>query len=152
MRKTIYLGADHAGYALKEKLKSALKKKKITFEDLGNLDYSPSDDYPDFAAKVAAAAVKHKSLGILICGSAQGMCIAANKIRGARAVIPLSEKEARLSREHNDANILCLSGWFSSQEKAISLVDIFLSSSFSRSPRHLRRLEKINRLEKNNKR
>ncbi|MBI2665477.1 RpiB/LacA/LacB family sugar-phosphate isomerase [Candidatus Woesearchaeota archaeon] len=124
----IYLGADHAGFDLKEALKKWLDKKKILYQDLGNTVLDKNDDYPDFAEKV-------------------GMSIAANKVKGVRAVVPFSVKEAELSREHNDANVLCLSGWYFSPAKATGLVQKFLNTSFSNAVRHKRRLKKIERLE-----
>ncbi|MFC1686868.1 RpiB/LacA/LacB family sugar-phosphate isomerase [Nanoarchaeota archaeon] len=146
-QKKIYVGSDHAGFKLKEKIKKWLEKKKILFEDLGNTKLDPHDDYPDFAKKVARAVVRNKSLGVLVCGSAQGMCIAANKIKGARAVIPCSLKEARLSREHNAANIICLSGWNSQLHQATKMIEKFIHTSFSKAPRHTRRLKKIKAME-----
>ena len=146
--KKIYLGADHAGFHLKEKLKEWLERKHVQYVDAGNSKLDPKDDYPDFAAALARKVVSNKSLGILVCGSAQGMCIAANKIKGARAVIPYSLREARLSKEHNNANIICLSGWFTHLHKSKRMIEVFLTSPFSQEPRHLRRLEKIKRLER----
>lgn len=146
--KKIYLGADHAGFELKEKLKSWLKKNKFNYLDLGSHTFNPDDDYPDFAEKVAKRAAKEKALGILVCGSAQGMCIAANKVPGARAVIPFSVKEARLSREHNDANIICLSGWGTPFLRATKILEKFLTTTFSKDVRHVRRINKIKRIEK----
>lgn len=147
--KKIYLGADHAGFALKEKLKQWLGKKKILYKDLGNHVLNPIDDYPDFAEKVARAVAdgKGKALGVLCCGSAQGMCMAANKICGVRAAVPFSVKDTQLSREHNDANVLCLSGWYFSPEKAIALLQKFLETPFSWAVRHRRRLRKIREIE-----
>lgn len=152
----IYLGADHAGFALKEKLKKWLEQKKIPYQDLGNKVLNPKDDYPDYAVKVAKAvangksAVKSKgeSFGVLCCGSAQGMAITANKVKGIRAVVPFSVKEAELGREHNDANVLCLSGWYFSSTKAVALLQKFLSTPFSGAVRHKRRVRKIERIEK----
>ena len=148
MKNKIYLGADHAGFALKEKVKIWLDKKKILYQDLGNVVLDAHDDYPDFAVKVARRVSRTKRLGILFCGSAQGMCIAANKVNGIRAVVPFSLKEAQLSREHNDANVLCLSGWYFSPAKATALVQKFLSTRFSGEVRHKRRLRKIAMLER----
>lgn len=147
MNQKIYLGSDHAGFELKEKIKHWLDKNNLAYEDLGNAVFDPDDDYPDYAGKVARKVVENKSLGILLCGSAQGMCIAANKIKGARAVIPFSLKEARLAREHNDANIICLSGWYTHFHRAAKMLEVFLAASFSKEPRHVRRLNKIRRLE-----
>lgn len=145
--KKIYLGADHAGFELKEKIKRWLKKHNIAYEDVGDKIYNPNDDYPDYAEKVAREVVRNNSLGILVCGSAQGICIAANKIKNVRAVVPFSLKEARLSREHNDANIICLSGWFVHFHKATKMLEKFLTTPFSQEMRHRRRVEKIKRLE-----
>ena len=147
MGKKIYLGSDHAGFKLKQKVEAWLHRKNIPYEDLGNRAYDPSDDYPDFAEIVAKRSVDEKSFGLLICGSAQGMCIAANKIKGARAIVPYTKKETLLARTHNDANILCLSGWNTSGMKAISLIKMFLKTPFSGEERHKRRLNKIKNLE-----
>ena len=144
----IYIGADHAGFKLKEKLKKWLLKKGLEMEDVGAAAFNPGDDYPDFAEKAARKVVRDKSLGILLCGSAQGMCIAANKIKGARAVVPFSVKEAQLSRRHNMANIICLSGWYFNHLKSKRLVWAFLTTPFSQEERHRRRIEKIKRLER----
>jgi len=146
--KPIYLGADHAGFAMKEKIKKWLSKQKISFVDLGDRKLQPTDDYPDYAAKVARAVAKNKSWGILICGSAQGVCIAANKIKGIRAVAPFTLQEAGLSRKHEDANIICLSGWFFTLMKAKKMIGLFLNTPFSGEKRHVRRINKIKKLER----
>lgn len=146
--KPIYIGADHAGFALKEKIKRWLEHKHVPYVDIGNKKLDSKDDYPDFAIPLTKKVVGEKSLGILVCGSAQGMCIAANKIKGARAVIPYSLKEARLSKEHSNANIICLSGWFTHLHQAKRMIEIFLTTPFSQEPRHVRRVEKIKRLER----
>lgn len=147
-QKIIYLGSDHAGFALKEKIKRWLEKNNYPYQDLGNFVLDVTDDYPDFAVKVAKAVTSEKTFGILLCGSAQGMCIAANKIKGVKAVVPFSLKEARLAREHNDANIICLSGWYFNFHKATKMLEIFFNTPFSKEERHVRRLNKIRRLEK----
>tara|TARA_Y100000310_G_C20377164_1_gene666289 strand:- start:310 stop:753 length:444 start_codon:yes stop_codon:yes gene_type:complete len=146
--KKIYIGSDHAGFTLKEKLKKWFDTKGIAYEDLGNLKFDKDDDYPDYAAKVAKAAVKNKAKGILICGSAEGVCIAANKIKGVRAVNPSTVKLATLSREHNNANVLCLSGWFSSTLRKKKMIHAFLNTTFSKESRHRRRVRKIGLLKK----
>ena len=146
--KPIYIGADHAGFHLKEKIKKWLEHKHVQYVDIGNKKLYPKDDYPDFAIPLAKKVVSEKSLGILVCGSAQGMCIAANKIKGARAVIPYSLRETRLSKEHNNANIICLSGWFTHLHKAKRMIEVFLTAPFSKEPRHVRRLQKIKRMER----
>ena len=146
--KKIYIGSDHAGFKLKQKLKRWLDKKEIPYEDLGDLVLDKSDDYPDYAEKVARAVVKSKTKGVLLCGSAQGVCITANKIKGIRAVIPFSLAEARLARQHDDANIICLSGWYSHFHKATQMLNIFLKTEFSTAKRHRRRVNKIKMLER----
>jgi ribose 5-phosphate isomerase B len=146
--KRIYLGADHAGFKLKENVKSWLKKKKILFTDLGNLVFDKDDDYPDFAEKVAKMTVKEKTFGALFCGSAEGMCIAANKIKGIKAVNPSTLVLTRLSRKHNNANILCLSGLYTKPIQAHKLIETFLKTKFSKEKRHLRRLKKIAKMER----
>ncbi len=147
-QKTIYLGADHAGFRLKEQIKRWLERNNVLYEDQGDLILDPQDDYPDYAERVARKVLEQHSKGILICGSAQGVCIAANKIRGIRAVVPFSLREARLAREHEDANVLCLSGWFFHFHKATQMIQRFLHTPFSGEPRHVRRLNKIKRLER----
>ena len=130
------------------KLRNWLEHKHVSYIDVGNKKLDQQDDYPEFAAALARKVVAEKSLGILVCGSAQGMCIAANKIKGARAVIPYSLREARLSKEHNNANIICLSGWFTHTHKAKRMIEIFLTTPFSQESRHIRRLQKIRHLER----
>lgn len=145
----IFIGADHAGFKLKEHLKKILSSKKYNIEDKGNFVLEPKDDYPDFAAKVSREVVKSKeSKGILVCGSAEGICIAANKIKGIRAVAVWTLKNAKLSRKHNDANVLCLSGWELNSKKAEQIILSWLSTKFSGEERHKRRIKKIKELEK----
>ena len=147
MKNKIYLGADHAGFPLKEKLKRWLDRKRIPYQDLGNTILDPKDDYPDFARKVARKVTQEGAQGLLFCGSAQGMCIAANKIKGIRAVVPSSVKETFLSRQHNQANVLCLSGWYTPFSKATKMLETFLRTPFSGEARHKRRLRKIRGIE-----
>ena len=154
----IYLGADHAGFELKEKVKDYLKQKGLEVEDLGAHTLDKNDDYPDYAKAVAdKVAADPSAKGILLCGSAEGICIAANKIKGIRAVAVWTTMSARLSREHNDANVLCLSGGQTltpipgtSFEDAKEIIDTWLSTSFSGEERHLRRINKISALESQN--
>lgn len=138
----LYLGADHAGYQLKEKIKLWLEKENISYEDLGALTYCSNDDYPDYAQKVALKVVKEKVKGILICGSGQGMCIAANKVKGVRAGLAKTVLDAELLKKHNHANILCLSGK-SGINTIIKIIKTFLQTKPSPAERHLRRINKI---------
>ena len=139
--KKIFIASDHAGYNLKEKVISKfLKVRKIT--DLGP-NSKNSVDYPDFAKKLSKKVASNKgSFGILICGSGMGMAIAANKTKKARAALCYSVKNTKLSRLHNNANIITLGERLINKNKAINLIKIFLSTKFE-GGRHLRRVKKI---------
>lgn len=144
----IYLGSDHAGFKLKQQIKNYLTKKKIKYEDLGNLKLEKDDDYPVFGYKVAKAVAKDKKArGILICGTSYGMCIIANKVKGARAVSVKNVKDAIEIRKHNDANIMCLSGWGTTASKAVKMIDKFLKTKFEVKARRIRRINKIKKIE-----
>lgn len=144
----IYLGSDHAGWKLKQEVMSVLQEYGEAFEDLGDTKLVADDDYPDYAFKVGEAVVKSPgAFGILLCGSAEGVCIAANKVKGVRAVYVTSHDEAAKSREHNDANVLCLSGWTQSIEDIRAIIASFIGTPFSGEERHVRRLAKISSYE-----
>jgi ribose 5-phosphate isomerase B len=144
----IYIGADHAGFEFKERIKKVLEDLSEKYQDLGNATLDPNDDYPDYAFAVAETVVKESgSFGILVCGSSQGVCIAANKVRGARAVSVTTPEGAIKTREHNDANILCFSGWSQVPEEAKVTIAAFLKTPFSNAERHARRLAKISNYE-----
>lgn len=143
----IALGADHAGYELKEKIKLHLATRGLKIEDKGT-NSDASVDYPDFARKVGeAVASKSADVGILVCGSGIGMAISANKVPGVRAANVTSEVEAQLSREHNDLNVLALGARLVDEQKAFSIVDKWLESSFA-GGRHQRRVDKIAEIER----
>lgn len=144
----LYIGGDHAGYKLKEQIKKYLDGKGIDYEDLGPRELLSTDDYPDYAARVAKAVLKNSgNQGILICGSAAGVCVAANKFKGIRATVAGDRNEAKKTREHNDANILCLSGWKLDRQRAVKILKAFLETPFSGEERHIRRLSKIRKIE-----
>jgi len=143
----IYLGADHAGFHLKEELKKYLEELGYEYKDLGNKELDLEDDFPDYAIKVAEKAVEIGNQGILVCATGLGMCMAANKIKGARAATAWDDFTALQSREHNDANILCLAGKALDTETAKKIVRIWLETEFSGEKRHIRRLEKIEEIE-----
>lgn len=146
-RMKISLGADHAGFELKEKIKKLLMQQGLEVNDRGTFS-SESVDYPDYAHKVAEEVADHKAdLGILVCGSGVGMCIAANKVPGVRAANVSSEYEAQLSREHNDANILTLGARLISDQNAFQIVQKWLETAFA-GGRHQRRVDKISEIEK----
>ncbi len=144
---TIYLGADHAGFKLKEQIKKYLENSGYQVLDLGARKFIKDDDYPDYARKVASQVALSGGFGILFCGSGQGVCIAANKIKGVRAVAVSNPRETKMAREHNDANVLCLSGWGVSLNRAKKIIDTFLKTPFSKEKRHIRRIRKIQRIE-----
>ena len=143
----IALGADHAGFELKEKLKGYLQQKGITVDDLGTK--SPEAvDYPDYARLVGEDVVnKRADFGILVCGSGIGMSIAANKVPGIRAVNAHDETEAHLAREHNNANVLTLGGRFMDEATAHKIIEKWLSTPFA-GGRHGLRVEKISEIER----
>ena len=140
--KKVSLSSDHAGYKLKEKIKKSLIKKKIKIIDLGPKTDS-SVDYPDFAKKVARNILsKRSNIGILVCGSGTGMAMSANKFKKIRAAVCYNKASTRLSRMHNNANILALGSRLTNKQNAIKLVNVFLSTKFE-GGRHLRRVKKI---------
>jgi ribose 5-phosphate isomerase B len=139
----IALGADHAGYKLKEIIKSYLKRKGIEFKDFGTHS-EESVDYPDYAFPIAEAVARGEfDRGILMCGSGVGATIVANKVKGIRAVNAYDTYTAKQSRQHGDCNVLSLAGRKLSRAKATKIVDIWLKTEFSGEERHLRRIRKI---------
>ena len=145
----IFIGSDHAGYNLKEKIKKHLIKLGIVFEDLGAKGFNPEDDYPDFAKKVAEKVAKNpENKGIMVCGTGLGSCISANKVKGIRAISAWNEKVAKQSREHLDANVLCLGARTQTIKEVKKIAKIWLETKFSKGKRHLRRIKKIRTIEK----
>ncbi len=141
----IYIGGDHAGFELKEKLKSYLADLGHDAEDKGAFSFVSDDDYPDFVMPVAESVAGDKeSLGIVIGGSGQGEAMVANRVRGARATVFYGGNLdiVRLGREHNNANIISLGARFVTEEEAINAVKIFLDTPFSSDERHVRRIAK----------
>lgn len=145
----VSLGADHAGVELKDQLKQWLIERGVTVRDVGTHS-TASVDYPDFAAAVARDVVSGDATrGVLVCGTGIGMAIAANKFPGIRAAPIVDEASARLSREHNNANIIALGARLTAREEAQELLRIFLETEFE-GGRHQRRLDKITALEPRN--
>lgn len=143
----VYIAADHRGFNLKEKLKEFLNREEYKVVDLGNQKYDIEDDYTDFAIALGEKIVEEKAKGILICGSGVGVCVAVNKINGARGGLCMNEKQARLSREDDDINVLCLSADLNSLEENEKIVKTFLETKFSSSEKHIRRIVKIREYE-----
>ena len=138
----IFISSDHAGYKLKEEIKLHLSKKKISFEDMGPFNDNRVD-YPDFAHKVAKRVKTNKNnFGILVCGSGMGMNIAANRHKNIRAAQCFNLKSTKLSRLHNDANIITLGSRLISKKNAIKYLNIFLKTKFE-GGRHKKRIKKI---------
>ena len=151
---TIYLGADHRGFALKEKLKQMLTDEAYIVVDCGAAALIADDDFPDYARLVAEAVEKTEvggnsdgDRGILICGSGFGVDIAANKFPGIRAALPMSPDHAYVARHDDNANVLALASDFINEETAKKIVKTFLSTPFAREERYLRRLDKISKME-----
>jgi ribose 5-phosphate isomerase B len=143
----ILIGCDHAGFELKNALMSFFKEKQLSVEDVGAYS-AESVDYVDFGEKVAKAISNGQAdKGILICGTGIGMSIVANKFDGIRASLCNDPYTAKMSRLHNDANILALAGRILTQENAVKIVDVWLSTSFE-GGRHKRRIDKIKLIEK----
>ena len=140
--KTVCIASDHAGFNLKEDIKNHLVDKKISIFDIGPYN-DKSVDYPDFAKKVGNRIKSKKSaVGILVCGSGTGMAISANKIKSIRAAVCYNIKSTRLSRLHNNANIITLGSRLTKKKLSLKLVNLFLSTKFE-GGRHLRRVKKI---------
>jgi ribose 5-phosphate isomerase B len=145
----IYIGSDHAGYQLKESLKPFLMDIGYEVEDMGADVLDKTDDYPDFIKPVAKAVSENTgSLGIILGGSGQGEAMQANRFKGVRAAVYYGDnlEIIKLSKEHNNANILSLGARFMDEEKAKEAVKIWLETSFSGEEKHKRRIDKIDRL------
>ena len=140
--KKIFISSDHAGFRLKEQIKLYLSKKKISYQDLGP-ETNSRVDYPDYAHKVAKKVKINKmNIGILVCGSGMGMNIVANKHIKIRAAQCFNQKSTKLSRLHNDANIITLGARLLTTKNALNCVNVFLNTKFE-GGRHLKRIKKI---------
>ena len=140
--KKICISSDHAGFKLKESIKDFLINKNISIIDLGPMD-EDSVDYPDYAKRLSNRVKSKKSdIGILVCGSGIGMAMSANKIKGIRAAVCYNLKSTRLSRQHNNANIISIGSRLTKKNIALKLVSVFLETKFE-GGRHLRRVKKI---------
>lgn len=143
MKPRIIIGADHAGFALKEKLVHELCKRGFDVED-ATPSFTPGDDYPPIGKEVARiVGSKQHDRGILVCGSGVGMTIAANRVHGARAMLAHDAKEVQRACIDDMVNILCFSGWNLTSARALKLIDIFLKTKPSKAARHIRRVKEI---------
>ncbi|MDO8497996.1 MAG: RpiB/LacA/LacB family sugar-phosphate isomerase [bacterium] len=143
---TIFIGADHRGFELKNKLIDYLHEKDIRIEDMGNFFLDPQDDYPDYANKVAMAVLQHPEahLGIVICGSGVGVCIAANRHKGISCALGFDETQVTHARENDHINVLSLPSDYVDFEKAKTLVETFLAAKPKLEEKYLRRVRKLN--------
>ena len=140
--KKICIASDHAGFKMKESIKDFLINKNISIIDLGPINDN-SVDYPDYAKKLSNRVKSKKSdIGILVCGSGTGMAMSANKIKGIRAAVCYNLRSTRLSRQHNDANIISIGSRLTKKDIALKLVSVFLKTKFE-GGRHQRRVKKI---------
>ncbi len=148
MRK-VFIASDHAGFDLKEEIKNYLLQKGFEAQDCGNLEKVQDDDYPDFISKAAKKVGEDESSrGIVFGKSGEGEAIVANKFKNIRAIVGFNSENVRLTREDNNANILCIGSQFVNSNLAKELVDIFLTTPFSEEERHIRRISKIKAFEK----
>lgn len=143
---TIFLGSDHRGFELKEKLKSWLVSRDYIIVDEGNLEYDPGDDFPDFALRVAEKVSQGKGIGVLFCGSG-GMALAANKVKGVRAVEVFDIQRARHAKEHDRANVIAIPADAVGEEQAKEMVREWIKAEPKFQEKYKRRLEKIEEIE-----
>jgi ribose 5-phosphate isomerase B len=153
---TIYIGADHRGFALKASIAAALKSDGYDVIDVGAAALDPDDDYPDFARAVAekvsagaamSATAGDEARGIVICGSGIGVDVVANKYKGVRSALAISAEQIRAGRQEDDVNVLSLAADFIKPEDALNIARVFISTPFKKEERFLRRLGKIAELE-----
>lgn len=148
----IYLGADHQGFAMKEQVFAYLAKRGYEVEDVGDRELNTSDDFPEFAQMAALQVLgddpKDDPRAILICGGGQGMCMAANRFRGIRASVIWDEYEAKMTRNDNDSNVLCLPSRVLAEDKTAwqNIIDTWLKTPFAAAPRYKRRNAQIDEL------
>ncbi len=148
---TIYIGADHRGFNLKERLKQLLKDEAYDVVDAGAASFVPDDDYPDYAGAVAkkVSEAPLDARGIVLCGSGFGADIVANKFPGVRSALAMSPDHAYQARHDDDANVLALAADFIDEAAAVKTVKVFLTTPFAKDGKYARRLEKINGIETN---
>jgi ribose 5-phosphate isomerase B len=145
----IYVGADHNGFALKDKLIADLQHEGYVVVDKGNKKLNETDDFPQFAGQVVSSLLTsddEEARGILICGSGQGMCIAANRFNGIRASLVWDIYEAKASRNDDDSNVLCLPARVLKEKGALSIINTWLTTPFAGAPRFIRRIKELDEL------
>ena len=146
----VYVGADHGGLKLKNEVVKWLKEMHFEVEDMGAHDFKSEDDYPDYAWPVGVKVGSGPyTLGVLVCRSGQGVCIVANKAKGARAAIAWTEQAAHAARHDDDANILCLPADYLTIDNARKIVQTFMTTPFNAEPRFKRRIDKVKNIDVN---
>lgn len=147
MPNKIFIAADHAGFELKNKIIPYLEKRGFEVIDKGPFKYDEGDDYPDFASLVAEEVAKNpkEHRGIMVCGSGQGEAMVANRFKGIRAAVYYGGniEIMKVTRDHNDSNVLTIGARFASKEEALRAIDVWLTTPFSNAERHARRINKI---------
>lgn len=148
MAVKVVVGADHNGFYLRQELLAWLKREGYDVLDVGDDKLDPADDFPLFAERVASGVLQAgpDGRGIIICGSGQGVCMAANRRRGIRAALGYNEESAEVSRTDDNANVLCLPARMLSAQAALNIVRVFLKTDFSAAPRFIRRLRQLDEL------
>lgn len=145
----IYIGADHRGYQLKQDLQTRLRNSGHEVVDEGDKQYDPSDDFPQYAIKVATAVLEDhdpEARGILLCGSGQGVAMTANRLKGVRACVGYSREAVQSARNDDDSNVLCLPADDMKYERAYEIVDLWLRTPFAAAPRFIRRIQEMDEL------
>lgn len=145
----IYIGADHNGFQLKQALISYLSQLGHEVIDKGDTQLNPQDDFPQYGAKVASAILSSddkNAKGVLICGSGQGVCIAANRFKGIRAALAWNRREAQAARNDDDSNVLCLPARELDEKSAMDITETWLNTAFSAAPRYIRRNRQLDEL------
>lgn len=145
----LYLGADHRGFELKEKIKIYLKAEDIAFEDVGALVFNQDDDYTDYAEKVALGVAKNPGeyRGIVVCGSGVGVDVVANKFKGVISGLLFNLIQAQEATSHDHLNIAAIAADYTTQKEALEIIAAFLKTPYSQEARHVRRVEKIRKIE-----
>lgn len=145
----IFVGADHNGYVLRNQIIDYLRRARYEVDDLGDVKLDPDDDFPQFAGRVVSkmlASDDPDPRGILICGSGQGMCMAANRFKGIRASLVWNVEEARAARNDDDSNVLCLPAHLLNKEEALLITETWLNTPFAGAARFVRRLKQLDEL------
>jgi ribose 5-phosphate isomerase B len=145
---TVFIGSDHRGFELKNKLIESLHEKNIRIEDLGNYSLDPLDDYPDFSQKVAGAVLQNPTdfLGIVVCGSGVGVCIAVNRYKGIRCALGFNDEQVKHARENDHINALALAADYFTFDEVIKMVNTFLESQPKTGEKYLRRVNKLDNI------